>query len=195
MARFSVKELGPATWADFVRIMEKHDGVWGGCWCVAFHLPSGGLKRTTAPSRRAFKEELVQANRSHSALVYDGADVVGWCQFGPPVELPGRLSGYGRLGLDQPDWRIPCFFVDRDRRREGVAEAALAGALRIIAAKGGGRVDGYPVATKGKAYSSSFLWGGTESMFAEAGFRQVGRLGTSKLVMRKLVRGRKRGKA
>src|ERR1700687_2090986 len=103
MARFSVRELGPATWADFVRIMEKHNGVWGGCWCVAFHLPSGGLKRTTAPSRRAFKEELVQANRSHSALVYDGADVVGWCQFGPPVELPGRLSGYSRLGVDLPD--------------------------------------------------------------------------------------------
>ncbi|MDA4118528.1 MAG: GNAT family N-acetyltransferase [Thaumarchaeota archaeon] len=193
MARFSVRELGPETWPDFVRIMEKHNGVWGGCWCVTFHLPAGGLKRTKAPSRRAFKEELVQANRSRSALVYDGADVVGWCQFGPPVELPGRMSGYGRLRLDPPDWRIPCFFVDRDRRREGVAEAALAGALRIIAAKGGGSVDAYPVATKeGRPYSSSFLWGGTESMFAEAGFRQVGRLGASKLVMRKAVRSRQR---
>jgi hypothetical protein len=89
-----------------------------------------------------------------------------------------------------PDWRITCFFVDRDRRREGIAEAALRGALRTIAAKSGGTVDGYPIATRGKPYSSSFLWGGTESMFTEAGFRPLASLGTKKMVMRKLVRGR-----
>jgi hypothetical protein len=94
------------------------------------------------------------------------------------------------LSLDQPDWRVPCFFVDRDQRKQGVAEAALAGALRLIAAKGGGTVDGYPITTKGKPYGSSFLWGGTESMFVEAGFRPLGHLGTSKLVMRKVVRKR-----
>ncbi|TMF08130.1 MAG: GNAT family N-acetyltransferase [Chloroflexi bacterium] len=92
------------------------------------------------------------------------------------------------MGAVPPDWRITCFFVDRDRRRQGIAEAALAGAIRIIAAKGGGSVDGYPIATRGKPYSSSFLFGGTESMFAELGFRPLGALGTSKLVMRRVVR-------
>jgi GNAT superfamily N-acetyltransferase len=169
--------------------MEKHNGVWGGCWCVAYHLkPSGSNTRAT--SRRAYKEKLVRANRSHAALVYDGADVVGWCQFGPPAELPARMGGFRKLGEAAPDWRLTCFFVDRDRRREGIAEAALAGALRIIAAKGGGTVDGYPIATGGKPYSSSFLFGGTESMFAEVGFRPLGSLGTSKRVMRRVVRSR-----
>jgi len=189
MARFSVQELGSTTWPDFVRIMEKHNGVWGGCWCVSYHLKRDEEKRWSG-KHRELKERLVQANRSHAALVYDGANIVGWCQFGPPVELPARMSGFNRLGLAPPDWRIPCFFVDRDRRKQGVADAALAGALRIIAANGGGTVDGYPITTKGKPYSSSFLWGGTESMFAEAGFRPVGRLGASKLVMRKVVRRR-----
>ncbi len=189
MARFLIKELGRGTWPDFARIMEKHNGVWGGCWCVTFHLEPGRSNRTATP-RRAYKERLVRANKSHAALVYDGADVVGWCQFGPPVELPGRMGGFGKLGVAPPDWRITCFFVDRDRRKAGIAEAALAGALRIIAAKGGGTVDGYPIATRGKPYSSSFLWGGTESMFAEIGFRPLGSLGTSKLVMRRVVRHR-----
>lgn len=81
------------------------------------------------------------------------------------------------------------FFVDRDRRRDGVAKAALQGALRVIAAKGGGTVDGYPISiVRGKKYSTSFLPGGTESMFASAGFHEVARLGTSKLIMRKEVR-------
>jgi hypothetical protein len=189
MARLSVQELGPQTWPDFEGIVEKHNGVWGGCWCMTFHHKPGE-KHGTVAGNRAVKEKLVRANQSHAALVYDGAQAIGWCQFGPPAELPGRMAGYGRLGLALPDWRITCFFVDRDRRREGVAEAALTGALRIIAANGGGTVDGYPVATRGKPYSSSFLWGGTRSMFADAGFRHVGNLGTSKVVMRKVVRGR-----
>jgi hypothetical protein len=129
------------------------------------------------------------------ALVYDGVDIVGWCQFGPPTEIPARMGGFRKLGEAPPDWRITCFFVDRDRRKEGVAEAALAGALRIIATKGGGTVDGYPIATRGKPYLSSFLFGGTESMFAEVGFRQLGALGTSKLVMRRLVRRRSASRA
>ena len=190
MTRFSVQELGPRTWPDFAQIVEKHNGVWGGCWCVTFHHPTG--KGTgSAAGNRALKERLVRAGKSHAALVYDGSQIVGWCQFGHPAEIPGRMSGYSRLGLDLPDWRIPCFFVDRDRRRDGVAKAALAGALRIIAAKGGGTVDGYPISIHGKPYSSSFLAGGTESMFAQAGFRKIGQLGTSKVVMRKIVRGRK----
>ena len=189
MVRFLIRELGRETWPDFVRIMEKHNGVWGGCWCVAFHLQSGESDPTTRP-HRAYKKRLVLADRSHAALVYDGADVVGWCQFGPPAELRGRMRGYGKLRAGLPDWRITCFFVDRERRGEGIAEAALAGALRMIAARGGGTVDGYPIVTRGKPYSSSFLWGGTESMFAEVGFRTLGHLGPSKLVVRKEVRSR-----
>jgi len=185
-ARFEIRELGSKTWPDFARIMEKHNGVWNGCWCVAFH----GQPDEPVNSRRAYKEQLVRANRSHAALVYHGAEVVGWCQFGSPAELPARLGGFRKLGVDPPDWRLTCFFVDRDRRKEGVGEAALAGALGIIATKGGGTVDGYPIATRGKKYSNSFLWGGTESMFTEAGFRQVAALGAGKLVMRKAVRRR-----
>ena len=98
------------------------------------------------------------------------------------------MSGYGKLDLAPPDWRITCFFVDRDHRREGVSKAALQGALRMIASEGGGTVDGYPIDTRGKPYSSSFLWGGTHSMFTEVGFRPLGALGASKWIMRKVVR-------
>ena len=30
----------------------------------------------------------VQAGRAHAALVFDGDDCVGWCQFGAPDEVP-----------------------------------------------------------------------------------------------------------
>jgi len=134
--RFLIKELGGDTFPDFARVVEKHNGVWGGCWCTAFHLKRSEEKEWTG-KHRTLKEKLVREDRSHAALAYDGADVVGWCQFGPPLELPGRMSGYSKLDVPPPDWRITCFFVDRDHRKEGVSKAALQGALRIIASKGG----------------------------------------------------------
>jgi GNAT superfamily N-acetyltransferase len=189
---FQVKELGKETWPDFERMVEKHNGVWGGCWCTFFHLPPSEHKKWSG-KHHEYKEKLVHENRSHAALVYDGPDVVGWCQFGPLGELPGRMLGYRKMDVAMPDWRTTCFFVDRDHRREGVAKAALEGALRFIAARGGGTVDGYPIALpKGKKYSNSFIWGGTESMYLNLGFRSLGHFGTSNrvMVMRKVVRGR-----
>src|SRR6266704_3412808 len=185
--RFLIRELGKETWPDFARFFENRHPVWGGCWCIAFHMKPGESPGTAAENR-AYKERLIRANRSHAALVYDGSDVVGWCQFGPPAELPARMSGYSKLDVAPPDWRITCFFVDRDHRREGVSRVALQGALRMIASEGGGTVDGYPIDTRGKPYSSSFLWGGTHSMFTEFGFHPLGALGASKWIMRKVVR-------
>jgi len=95
------------------------------------------------------------------------------------------------MDVTPPDWRTTCFFVDRDHRKEGVATAALEGAVRLIATKGGGTVDGYPIdVPRRKKYSSSFIWGGTESMYADLGFRPLGAFGTSNrvMVMRKVVR-------
>jgi len=64
------------------------------------------------------------------------------------------------MGVDLPDWRTTCLVVDLDHRRERVAKAALEGALRLIKVKGGGTVDGYPIAiSQGKKYSNSFIWG------------------------------------
>lgn len=191
MTRYAVRELGPDTWPEFASLVEKHSGIWGGCWCVAFHRkPGEDWNERTAEQNMRLKEELVMAGRTHNALVYDGGAVVGFCQFGPPAELPSRMGGYARLGLVLPDWRIPCFFVDRDHRRDGVARAALEGALRLIARRGGGTVDGYPISVHREDYGSSFLWGGTESMFARAGFERLERLGKSKVLMRKIVRRR-----
>jgi hypothetical protein len=186
VTRFRIREFGRRTWPDFVRIMEKHNGVWGGCWCVTFHLKPGS-KRTATP-RRAYEERLVQANRSHAALVYDGADVVGWCQFGPlPSSRAERESTTSWVRLRQTGGLRASSSTATGGGNRGNRVGRRTSHDRR---QGGGTVAGYPIATRGKPYSSSFLWGGTESMFVEAGFRPLGHLGTSKRIMRKAVRSR-----
>ena len=167
------KPLSMATWPDFSRLVEKHHGIFGGCWCISFHLEPGENKRF-AGRYRELKESRLREGRAHAALVYDGPDVVGWCQFGPTAELPNIRSHkeYEKGLKELPDWRITCFFIDRERRGEGIASRALAEALRYIAQAGGGVVEGYPEDYTGERTSSSFLCSGTLGMFTKAGFRK-----------------------
>src|SRR5580765_4994469 len=107
MADFVVKPLSPSTWPHFAQLVERHNGVWGGCWCMAFHAEGVGRGKTAAQNR-AEKECRVRESRAHAALVYDRAACVGWCQFGPPDELP-RIKHRRAYRADAgapPDWRI-----------------------------------------------------------------------------------------
>jgi GNAT superfamily N-acetyltransferase len=157
---------------------------------MAFH-PEGVGRTKTVAQNRAEKECRVREGRAHAALVYDGATCVGWCQFGPPDELPRikhrrvYLEGLATL----PEWRITCFFVDKTHRGTGVASAALKGALQEIARLGGGTVESYPEGVEGRSVAASFLHNGTVSMFERQGFERTRRLGKNHWVVAKVVRG------
>ena len=187
MSDFIVRPLDESTWSDFARLVEKHNGVWGGCWCIAFHQKGTG----SASGNRIEKERRVREGRAHAALVYDGLSAVGWCQFGPTDELPRiKLKRDYQNGLKAlPDWRITCFFVDRDYRGKGVASIALDGALNEIARLGGGTVESYPQDVEGQSTSGSFLYNTTVSIFERQGFQRTRRLGKKHWVMTKVING------
>jgi GNAT superfamily N-acetyltransferase len=188
MTGFRMKPLDGTTWPDFARLVESHNGVWGGCWCMAFHGEGVGRKKTAAQNRSE-KECRVREGHAHAALVYEGPICVGWCQFGLTDELPRIKHRRAYLdGLsDAPDWRITCFFVDSQYRRRGVASAGLEGALHEIARLGGGTVESYPEEIEGRSVSASFLHNGTVSMFEAHGFERVRRLGKRRWVVTKVV--------
>jgi hypothetical protein len=85
MPDYTVRPLDETTWPVFVRLVEANNGVWGGCWCMWYHTKNA---EPSPEERRKAKEFLVREGRAHAALVYDGGDCVGWCQFGSPAELP-----------------------------------------------------------------------------------------------------------
>jgi GNAT superfamily N-acetyltransferase len=182
---YVVKPLGPGTWDAFAQLVERHNGVWGGCWCTWFHTMHDE-KTFDAQNNRALKEELVREGRAHAALVFDGDLAVAWCQYGSPAELPNiyHRKEY-EATLDRlPDYRLTCFFVDKKYRRKGVAGVALRGVLELIAQAGGGTVEGYPHQTDGKKVSASFLYSATRSLFEDAGFAYIRPKGKKNCVMR-----------
>ncbi|MEZ5778393.1 MAG: GNAT family N-acetyltransferase [Paracoccaceae bacterium] len=188
MTGFGVKRLEESTWPDFARLVERHNGVWGGCWCMGFHAKGEGWGKSAALNRKE-KEGLVRTGKAHAALVYDGAACVGWCQFGSPEELPRikNRRAYTEGLTELPAWRITCFFSDKAYRGKGVASTALEGAVREIARLGGGLVEGYPEDVEGRSVSGSFLHNGTVAMFEELGFERTRAIGKNRWVMSRLV--------
>ena len=79
---YAVKPLDPSTWDAFARLLERHNGVFGGCWCTYFHT-FHGEKTFTAEGNRTLKKRLVDEGvRAHAALVFDGDEAEAWCQYG-----------------------------------------------------------------------------------------------------------------
>ena len=188
MTAHVVKPLTPETFPAWLALAEKHNGVWGGCYCSYFH---GDTEQTQEAIRRADVQEATVTRGSRTRRSSSTATRRSRGASTAVRRAAGHLPSQGvRRGEANPaPWRITCFFVDRDHRRTGVAMEALDGALELIAQAGGGEVVSFPNELEpGKRMSSSFLHNVTRAMFEEAGFTFERQIGKSKTVMRKTVR-------
>jgi GNAT superfamily N-acetyltransferase len=185
--KYTVKALDPSTWNAFAALVECNNGVFGGCWCIGFH-PEGNDKPSSAAIHREQKRARVREGTAHAALVFDGKNCVGWCQFGPPEELPliKSRAAYDKGLVTLPDWRIACCFVGKGHRRHGVATAGLQGALDLIADLGGGTVEGDP--EDANAVPAGFLFNGALSTYERLGFSRDRKIGKHRWVVTKIVK-------
>ncbi len=185
---FAVVALGADTWSLFEDLAGRHNGVFGGCWCIYFH-PDGPERGQGADANRELKKRYVEQGRAHAALVVHSDEAIAWCEYGTPEELPTihHRKQYEAECDVLPDYRLTCIFVDRRYRRRGLAEVALRGALELIARAGGGVVEGYPHEVGEKKMSSSFLYNGTRGLYERAGFEYVRPKGLRNCVMRRAV--------
>ena len=174
---YTVHPLDASTWDAIAGLVEHNNGIFGGCWCIAYHLKPG----EKGTDYRAAKEARVRDGRAHAAMVFDDNDTAqGWCQYGSPEELPNikHKREYDKDAPPRPDWRITCFYVDKKHRGQGIARAALEGALGQIAEAGGGRVEAISEVTAGREAQGPFLFSATVELFEQYGFarsRQVGK--------------------
>lgn len=183
----TIEPLSVATWDAFAGLVERHGGIFGGCWCTYFHDCPG--REPGYEGSRAAKRALVEDGTAHAALVMLDDEAIAWAEFGTPDELPNihHRKQYDAEADVVPDYRVTCIFVDRRFRRSGYARIALDGALDLIAGAGGGIVEGYPHEVGAKRMSSSFVYNGTRTMYEAAGFAFVRPKGLRNTVMRRTV--------
>ncbi len=174
---YTVRPLDASSWEAFSELVERNNGIFGGCWCISYHL----TPEERGSDYRVAKEKRVREDRAHAALVFDeDGRAQGWCQYGSPLELPNikHLREYQKDPPPLPDWRITCFYVDKRHRGRGIARKALEGALDQIGAAGGGRTEAISEVTAGREAPGRFLFSATVELFDQFGFtrgRQVGK--------------------
>ena len=143
-------QLGPRTWGAYARMMERHNGVFGGCWCTYFQtMPSE--KTYDADDNLSLKQRLVR-KACPAALVYDGDEAVAWAS-------TARRGGCRRsttAGSTTRRATLPGLSRHVHLRRQEVPArqllpVALRGALDLIEQGGGGVVQGYPHDTSADA--------------------------------------------
>jgi hypothetical protein len=185
--RYTVQALDESTWAAFAALVEHNNGIFGGCWCMGFHPEPS---RTAAAVNRDRKLDRVRAGTAHAALVFQDDDCVGWCQFGAPGDVPRikNRAAYEKGQTSSPEWRIACCYTGTGRRRRGVATAALAGALDLIAGLGGGTVEGYPEGAD--SVPAGFLFNGALSTYEKLGFTRDRKIGKHRWVVTRVVEPR-----
>ena len=187
-AGYEIKPLDGRTWDVLPPLAERHNGVWGGCWCTWFHTMNAE-KTHTAEGNRSLKEQLVRrAGRtppwsSTATWPSPGASTAPRpnCPTSTTARSTRRASSAARLPADLLLRRQE---VPPQGRPRGVA---LQGALQpLIAQAGGGVVEAYPQDTAGQKIS--VLYNGTRSLYERAGFTYVRPKGKRNCVMRRVVR-------
>lgn len=176
-SKVQTRELTPALWPDLEALF-GNNGACGGCWCMYWRQERGEdwSKLKGATNKRRLRG-LVRTGRAHGVLAYVDGEPVGWAAFERRRDL-AKLDRAPSLACDDAEkvWSLPCFFVKAGYRRQGVASALLAAAIKAVRRRSGAVVEAYPVrsAKFGKAIPAAFAWTGTIPMFEAAGFEPVG---------------------
>jgi GNAT superfamily N-acetyltransferase len=177
---FDVQPLTADTWPALEDLFGRA-GASNGCWCMYWRLGPRYHERPRIENKQ-------ERSRLASGLIaFDDGLAVGWCELAPRVEL-AWLAKARHVGPvdDLPVWSIPCFYVRRTHRRQGVPTALIHAAIDAARQAGAPGLEAYPVDTDVPGHTRN-LFPGVASVFAACGFHVVAQRADDRPIMRKIL--------
>jgi GNAT superfamily N-acetyltransferase len=173
-------------------------GSAAGCQCQRFKLAPREAFSSFPVEERALRLRAQtncgqpRAATTSGLVAYLEGEPVGWCAVEPRPAYQGLLRVYrvpweGRAEdkADESVWAVTCVFARAGFRRRGIGYALARATVAFARERGARALDAYPMLTRPGA---DITWGelhvGTRSMFAAAGFDEVGRPTPRRVVMR-----------
>jgi GNAT superfamily N-acetyltransferase len=173
-----------ATWWPALEDLFGPAGASNGCWCMYWRIGPRYHERPRADNKHDLRQ-LAASGQPPGLLAFDGGTAVGWCELAPRADLEWLAhTRHLRPVDDLPVWSIPCFYIRRTHRRQGVMGALIEEALPAAASAGAPAIEAYPVDTAVPGHTGN-LFPGTAAAFAQHGFRVVARRKPDRPVMRK----------
>lgn len=181
--RFEFRPVNSDNWADLENLLEARGGPKS-CWCMVWRAVGAEARQSDGRSRKAALQTRVADGVPVGILGYVNGQPVAWCSIAPRQTY--RSLGGPDDFENEPGavWSLVCFFVKREWRGQGVTEQLLGEAIREARRRRAKIVEAYPVDPQ----SPSYRFMGFVDTFRKAGFKEIGKAGTRRHVMRLVVR-------
>jgi GNAT superfamily N-acetyltransferase len=150
-----------------------------------WRLPNRQFQAQSGEGNWAALKDIVSAGFPVGLIAYSSSEPAGWCAIAPREEYT-RLERSRVLAQvdEQPVWSVPCFFVAKKFRRQGLTVSLLKAAVKYAQEQGAQIVEGYPIDPKTGRSPDAFVYTGLVSAFVKAGFTEVARRSETRPVMR-----------
>jgi len=159
-------------------------GASNGCWCMYWRIGPRYRQRPREDNKSDLRQ-LAAAGPPPGLLAFAGGVPAGWCELAPRAGLRWLAHArYLQPADDLPVWSVPCFYVRRTHRGQGVMDALIGAAVTAATAAGAPALEAYPVDTAVPGHTRN-LFPGTVPAFARHGFRVVARRKPDRPVMRR----------
>jgi GNAT superfamily N-acetyltransferase len=148
------------------------------------------LEGKTADGNKDAIKEIVWEGKPTGILgLYEGQDIA-WCAFAPREDFSKLERSRVHKRIDNElVWSIPCFFVDKNFRRNGVSIALLKGVTQYARELGIKIIEAYPTIPTQEKLPDSFAWIGLFKSFERAGFQIVDRTSKNRPMVRFYTEG------
>jgi GNAT superfamily N-acetyltransferase len=183
--------LGKDTWPDLEQLFARPGGsIVRGCWCMYYRRTGRGT--STAAKNKAELHALATSPCTPGLVGYLDDVPVGWISLGPREDYEKlRRSPIMKPVDDKQVWSIVCTYVDKARRGQGIQHRLLKGAIDFAREQGVPLLEAYPI-DKPERSHDDFMFFGSRSLYEKAGFREVVRRPSTRIVMRRTLRPRRR---
>ena len=177
--------LTPERWEDFEELFGPR-GACAGCWCMYWKRRRKDYNSGKGDGNRGEQRAFVLSGQVPGLLAYRGGVPAGWLAVEPRENFPVLRNSRILQPVDeQLAWSVPCFFVAKRYRGQGLTVALLQAAIQYVAEQGGHVLEGYPVEPgEGTLAVPTFVYTGLASAFRQAGFVEVARRSPKRPIMR-----------
>jgi GNAT superfamily N-acetyltransferase len=172
-------------WNKFLQLFGEK-GACGNCWCMYYRRSKSDFQEGKADEgNKDAMKELVWADKPAGIIgLYDGQPIA-WAAFAPREDFIKLEKSHVHKRIDDKAvWSIPCFFIDKHFRRNGVSVALLKGVIAYAKENGIKIIEAYPTIPTKEKLPDSFAWIGLYKSFERAGFEIIDRTSQNRPMVR-----------
>ena len=195
MDKIIIKPLTNKSSADYLDFFDNRaftdNNPNGPCYCTSPNQDEESIQKMVSEFKtygvkdtiRKYAVEMLNNNKIHGYLAYDGNLSVGWCNAADIESYSGFVPDFARNNTCGKTISIVCFEIAPEYRGKGIALAFIDRVCNDAKSKGYMAVEGY---AKLSDKRDDFDYQGPVRLYQKAGFTEVARE-NGQVVMRKVL--------